>query len=296
MKKFISIILVLLVLTGCSGNNQDNVKIKVVATIFPQYDWVREIAGDSDNIELTLLLNKGVDLHSYQPSANDILAVSSCDIFIYVGGESDEWVADVLARAKNKDMTVINLLDVLKESLHEEETVEGMQGEEEDGEENAEYDEHIWLSLKNAQLACGAIKDALSQKDSENKAIYEANCNSYVEKLQSLDKQYEDAVAGAKRKTVLFCDRFPFRYLTDDYGIKYYAAFVGCSAESEASFETITFLANKVDELGLSSVIALEGTEHKIAQTVISATKLNRSLTDELIALPISIMVSRGMP
>ena len=462
MKKYISILLAAVMAVGClagcgqknsneQADNTDDVKLKVVTTIFPEYDWVKEIAGDEiSNIDLTMLLDNGVDLHSYQPTSEDILKISDCDLFVYVGGESDSWVDDALKNATNKDMQVINLLDVLKDSIKTEESMPGMQAEEghnhgyahfedsdvqdrtlsdwdgdwqsvypylqdgvldevmekkaESGEKTAEeykeyyengyktdvsqitidaenntmcfvkngvaskatyeykgyqiydyesgsrgvryffeatsgdadapkyvqfsdhgiapgkaehfhiyagndgfdalseemenwptyypadmsgkeiaedmleheekeYDEHVWLSLKNAQTLCKAIAEALETADPEHKDVYAANVDSYLEKLSSLDGQYQDAVANASQKTLLFGDRFPFRYMVDDYGLKYYAAFAGCSAESEASFETISFLAKKVDELGLKNIMTIENSDQKIAKTIRDNTK-----------------------
>ena len=258
-----------------SASQSDEKPLKIVTTIFPEYDWVREILGDkADNAELTMLLDNGVDLHSYQPTADDIIKISDCDLFIYVGGESDGWVEDALKEATNKDMQVINLLDVLGEQVKEEEVVEGMEAEEEESEDEdePEYDEHVWLSLKNAKTLCNAITDALETIDPANKDVYAANAASYLEKLAALDSEYQSMVDNAARKTVLFGDRFPFRYLVDDYGLNYYAAFVGCSAETEASFETVSFLSGKVDELGLPCVLTIEGAQHKIAETIVQNT------------------------
>ena len=258
-----------------SASQSGSKPLKIVTTIFPEYDWVREILGDkADNAELTMLLDNGVDLHSYQPTADDIIKISDCDLFIYVGGESDGWVEDALKEATNKDMQVINLLDVLGEQVKEEEVVEGMEAEEEESEDEdePEYDEHVWLSLKNAETLCNAINDALETIDPANKDVYAANAAAYLEKLAALDGEYQSMVDNAARKTVLFGDRFPFRYLVDDYGLNYYAAFVGCSAETEASFETISFLSGKVDELGLPCVLTIEGAQHKIAETIVQNT------------------------
>ncbi len=258
-----------------SALQSDDKPLKIVTTIFPEYDWVREILGDkADNAELTMLLDNGVDLHSYQPTADDIIKISDCDLFLYVGGESDGWVEDALKEATNKDMQVINLLDVLDEQVKEEEVVEGMEAEEEESEDEdePEYDEHVWLSLKNAETLCNAITDALETIDPANKDAYAANAAAYLEKLAALDGEYQTVVDNAARKTVLFGDRFPFRYLVDDYGLNYYAAFVGCSAETEASFETISFLSGKVDELGLPCVLTIEGAQHKIAETIVQNT------------------------
>lgn len=254
--------------------------ISIVTTIFPEYDWVKNIAGENPaNAEITMLLDSGVDLHSYQPTAEDIAKIANCDMFIYVGGESDEWVDDALKEATNKDMVVINLLDTLGDDIKEEEVVEGMEAEEEEGEEGeeVEYDEHVWLSLKNAAKLCSAIKDGMIAIDEAGKDVYEKNATDYISKLEALDAEYDNAVKSGSKKTVLFADRFPFRYLVDDYGLDYYAAFVGCSAETEASFETITFLSKKVDELGLSSILTIEGQDKKIADTV----KQNTSKKDQ---------------
>ena len=273
MKKIITLMLVAVLavcaLSGCgtskSGEDTKDKKIKIVTAIFPEYDWVMQILGDkADKADVTMLLDKGVDLHSYQPSTADIAKISEADVFIYVGGESDEWVEDVLKQAKNKNLKVINLMDVMGDKAKEEEVKEGMQPEEEehaeeakDGkeEEEVEYDEHVWLSLKNAKIFTKKIADVLSEVDKDDAKTYQANYESYAKKLDDLDKKYADAVASAKNKTLVFGDRFPFRYLVNDYGLDYYAAFVGCSAESEASFETVTFLAKKIDELGLGNVL-----------------------------------------
>jgi zinc transport system substrate-binding protein len=204
-------------------------------------------------------------------------------MFIYVGGESDEWVEDALKEATNKDMTVINLLEVLGDSAKEEEMVEGMQeseheheGEEADEHEHeegeAEYDEHVWLSLRNAATLTDSISKELQRIDAANASVYKINSDTYIKKLNELDEQYSDSVSASNVKTLLFGDRFPFRYLTDDYGLTYYAAFVGCSAETEASFETITFLAGKVDELSLHAVLTIEGNDHRIAETIVQNT------------------------
>ena len=266
-------------------------KIKVVSTIFPSYDWAKEVVGDlKDSYDFTLLLDKGTDLHSYQPTADDIAKIAEADLFIYVGGESDGWVDDALKVATNKDMKVINLVEVLGDKAKTEEVVEGMQAEEEEehsgeiaegGEEN-EIDEHVWLSLKNASGYVKSIEEALADIDKKNAAIYEKNASAYISKLNDLDKEYKDVVDASTNKTVLFGDRFPFRYLVDDYGLKYYAAFVGCSAETEASFNTVVFLANKVDELNLGDVLTIENSDGKIAKTIIDNTKDKNKNVDVL--------------
>ena len=263
-------------LSACGNNNKED-KISVVCTIFPEYDWAKEVVGENNNIELTLLLDNGMDLHNYEPSVADIAKISTCDLFIYVGGESDDWVANALSYATNKNMQVINLLDVLGDKKKEEEQKEGMQGEEETGneqEEEVEYDEHVWLSLKNAQIFVTEIANKLSIIDSANKDNYSANATAYNAKLNTLDTEYQAVVDAGTTKTLLFGDRFPFRYLVDDYKLDYFAAFVGCSAETEASFETITFLAGKVDELNLKVILQIETSkDSKIANTIKENTK-----------------------
>ena len=280
MKRIIAITLCLMMLacfmTGCGTPSAKGDKLSIVTTIFPEYDWVKQILGDkAEHADVVMLLDNGVDLHSYQPTADDIIRISTCDLFIYVGGESDEWVEDALKESTNKDMAVINLLEVLGKDVKEEEIKEGMHEEAHDHDhgEETEYDEHVWLSLKNAVKLCGYIAEKLGSIDAENKDAYIQNANAYIEKLNALDGKYREAVNAGSTKTLLFGDRFPFRYLTDDYGLDYYAAFVGCSAESEASFETILFLANKADELGLKAILQIDGADGKIARTVRDTTK-----------------------
>ena len=460
MKKIMGLLVVLClltnVMTGCGTNYKSENSLSIVTTIFPAYDWVRQILGnEAENAEITLLLDSGADLHSYQPTADDIVKISACDIFIYVGGHSDGWVQDVLARTDSKDRVVINLMEVLGNAVKQEEIVSGMEHDHEHehddiSEENitdrslaefngewqsiypllldgtldkfleqqaaedvngnadketmrekyraiwacdvsglkiagnsisfiyadgttttAEYtyagysieyaddgcisgvryqfetasedapkyiqlddhnhessetehfhiyfgnesfdkllhsettpyfikadltdeeiieclidqeydkkhedDEHIWLSLKNAEIICRALSQELSVIAPEHAETYAANTEAYCEKLAVLDQKYKSAVDEAPVDTLLFADRFPFRYLTDDYGIEYYAAFSGCSAESEASFETVIFLAGKLDELKLSAVLTIEGSDRKLAQTIINASSAHNA-------------------
>lgn len=304
-------------LAGCGDNKSDSQgekKLKIVTTVFPEYDWTRQILGErakDKDVELSMLLDNGVDLHNYQPSAEDIAKISECDMFIYVGGESDKWAEDVLKKAKNKKMVVINLVKEMGKSVKEEEIKEGMQeedGEHDEGEisdsehsddktggehqhkhkagekeksktktpkeeENEpEYDEHVWLSVKNAVFLSKKIEQGLEKVDGSNAKSYRNNLKNYTQALNNLDNEYAKLLRKAPVKTLLFGDRFPFRYLVNDYGIDYYAAFVGCSAESEASFKTIKFLAGKVDELDLKHIIKIEKSEDKIAKTIIKNT------------------------
>lgn len=259
-------------------------KLNIVTTIFPEYDWTRNILGNREaDVNLTMLLDNGTDLHSFQPAVKDIMKVSSCDLLIYVGGESDQWIEDALESAQNKDMKTINLMEVLGDTIKEEETVEGMQDSEHEhghedehaheGEDEKEYDEHVWTSMRNASVICDAIAETLEEMDPENKEIYQTNAENYKAKLSTLDQKYQETVDTDRQNTLIFADRFAFRYLVDDYGLNYYAAFSGCSAESEASFKTVTFLAGKLDELGIKTVLTIEKSDDRIAQTVIENTK-----------------------
>ena len=277
MKKILKTLIVpALFLAGCAKTEipaeppQDK-PLTIVATTFPLYDWTRTLLGNQlENTDLTLLLNKGADLHNYQPTADDIMKISDCDVFIYVGGESDEWVEDALKSAVNPDMTVISLLEVLGDSAYTEEESEGMQAEDhEHEEEEEEYDEHVWLSLRNAEVFCRAITDVLKEKAPDHAEEYENNLAAYTGELKALDEAYAEVTGTAAKHVLLFGDRFPFRYLTEDYGLEYYAAFAGCSAETEASFETVRFLAEKVSELQLDHVMVIESGDGKIARTII---------------------------
>ncbi len=286
MKKMFALLTCMALLCGALGSctspspadTGSDRKLSIVTTIFPEYDWVMNILGEkAADAEVSLLLDSGVDLHSYQPSADDMVRISHADLVICTGGASESWVEDALRGAASPDRKVIRLLNCLGDRLREEEIVEGMEEEteeEEAGEMDGgpEYDEHVWLSLKNTALLCGEIRDVLCALDPESRAIYIANTMSYLEQLNALEARYQETVDRSARRPLLFGDRFPFRYLTEDYGLEYYAAFPGCSAETEASFETVAFLAGKVDELGLDTVLTLEGTEPDMAETIIGNT------------------------
>ena len=318
MKKIISILLTLTLIAtlfaGCgnqqsvpSSANDTTGKVKVVTTVFPVYDWAREILGqEAEHVDLTLLLKNGVDLHSYQPSAEDLAAIADADVFVYVGGHSDTWVADALKNESNPNRIAINLFDVLGDSLKPLELSEGMehhhdhgdhdehdhdehdhdehqhdehQHDEHEHEEHehhhhdGENDENVWLSLTRAKAVVQAMAEEIAKADPAFADIYLSNAKNYEAKFDSLDQAYRDTVNSSSVNTLVFADRFPFFYMTDDYGLKYYAAFTGCSAESEASFETVTILAHKIDELSLNNVINIENRTHKIPETVIESTK-----------------------
>ena len=263
MKKRLLMILsaLILLLAGC-GQRKDEQKLQVVAAIFPEYDWVRQIVGEDDSVEITLLVDDGVDPHSFQPSVSDMVTAANCDLLIYGGGESDRWLEKL--EATNPNRKDIALLPLLGERAHEEEIVEGMEAEAEEG----EMDEHVWLSLRNADLFCQAITEALCSLNPEKSDAYRTNLSAYQQQLSALDAQYRKAVANAAKDTIVVCDRFPFRYLVEDYGIQYYAAFPGCSAETGASFETVVFLSDKIKELNLNALLVTESSDGRLAQTV----------------------------
>lgn len=265
-------------LIGCAAekpSDNNSGRLSIVCTNFSEYDWTREIIGDTDSADIRYLLESGMDIHNYQPSAQDMMTISDCDMFIYVGGESESWVDDALKSVKNKDMKVIKLFESVGINIREEEHKEGMQEEHvhTDDDDEEEYDEHVWLSLDNAKLICSDICSSLCELDSANADKYKSNLAAYTDKLSALDEEYSDMAESADTKTLLFGDRFPFRYLLDDYGLDYYAAFKGCSAETEASFETIANLAEKMDELDLDTVFIIENSDDSIAKSIISSSK-----------------------
>jgi len=267
----LSAILILCGLSGCGDNNSGSDtagdtgggKLSVVATIFPQYDFVREIAGD--NVDLTMLLSPGSESHSYEPTPQDIITIQECDVFIYVGGESDAWVEKILESMDTDNMKIIALMDCV--DAVEEEIIEGMEGGGEET-EAAEYDEHVWTSPKNAKLIVQNISDTLCEIDSENTELYKENTNAYLEALDELDTAFQTAVDKAERTTIVFGDRFPFRYLADDYGLTYYAAFPGCATETEASAATVAFLIDKVSDENIPVVFYIEFSNEKMADTI----------------------------
>ena len=277
MKKILAPILIIALIAasfaGCGSSSvpvSGGEKLSIVTTTFPIYDWTLNVLGDNPaGAGLTMMLDSGVDMHSFQPSASDIVKLSGCDLFIYVGGESDSWVNDVLKEAVNKNMHVLNLLDVLGDAAKTED-------------DEPEYDEHIWLSLNNAELLTKAIADELSELDIANAQLYSGNAEAYIKQLSALDSDYRALVDVSEYDTLVFGDRFPFRYMTEDYGLSCYAAFGGCSAESEASFETITFLAGKIDELNLPCIFKIEDGNTRIAETIIANTKAKNQKIIEL--------------
>ncbi len=267
---------------GVSEGVQDDGRISVVTTIFPQYDFVRQIAGE--NVELKMLLKPGEETHSYEPTPQDIIAIQNSDIFIYVGGENDAWVEDILESMPEADMRTLKLMDCV--DTVEEEHVEGMQEqpghshEEEESHEDEteeehsvhEIDEHVWTSPVNASAIVDKIKELLVQADPENRQIYEENAEAYEAELAELDAEFRDVVDNAGRRLVVFGDRFPFRYFADEYGLDYYAAFPGCASDTEPSAATMAFLINKVKEEEIPAVLKMELSNENIANAIAEAT------------------------
>ncbi len=278
MKKIInmlSIICLIILVTGCSNDKENNDKLSIVTTIYPTYDWINEITNGSDNIEITLLGDTGIDFHSYQATTEDIVAINNADLFVYVGGESEEWVYDVLETSKNKDIEVVNLLSILGDKAiieehehHEEENHD----EHEHSNDIGHYDEHVWLSLMNAEIFVNDITNSIIKIDEANSKLYEENRDLYINKIKELEEEYAKTISESREDTLLFGDRFPFVYLTNDYDIKVHSALSGCSTESEASFEVIKELSDEINN-GISYIIDLTDRNHNIPEAINNAAK-----------------------
>ncbi len=255
--------------SGCKVNNQatDNSgKVNIVCTVFPVYDWVNKIVGEnSDKFNITLLASGG-DLHSYQPSAADIAAIHTCDLFVYVGGETDKWAEKIVATQK---LNALSLLEINKGALldawHE-------HSHDHDGEDLAVYDEHVWLSLRLAQQTVSSLCDEMCNFDAADADIYKKNTYEYCEKLKALDEEFARTVKESENKSVVFADRFPFIYMTTDYGVECYAAFPGCSSDTNAGFEVVAHLAEKVKELKKNTLLVLENSNQEVAASIINAS------------------------
>lgn len=267
---FITLALLAGVLSGCASNGDSGAKYKVICTVFSEYEWVREIASGDEDVEVKLLGN-GADMHNYSPGITDIADIKKCDMFVYVGGASDGWVSDCLENKINKKMKVVRLFDALSSRLTEEDEMD--EEHEDHDHEETEYDEHVWLSLKNAVIAADAVRQSLCEMNAEKSDLYNANYAAYKQKLEQLDAQYAEAVEKAKVRTLVFADRFPFRYMTEDYNINYYAAFPGCASQGEISARKMLELAAKIDEFSLKSVIILEGSSEDAARSIIEKTQ-----------------------
>lgn len=263
-----AVILMLSLLSSCAVI-EDTEQIHIVCTVFSQYDWVRNLITDCDNIKLTLLLDSATDMHSYQATADDIVTISSADLFIYTGGDSDSWTEDILENSAENTVKVLNLMESLgEENLccleDEEEHVH------EDGEEHHHhlYDEHIWMSPEKAVLLCAVIKEAIINLDADLSSIIEKNYEEYNEKLKNLHGSYNEVTQNSEKKMLIVADRFPFLYLVNDYSLDYCAAFVGCSAESEASAEVLINLINETKISDADTVFITETSNGDMARII----------------------------
>lgn len=265
--------------TGCSSNKENDGKLNVVTTIFASYDFTRQIVKENGNV--TMLLPPGAETHSYEPTPQDIIKISESDVFIYIGGENDQWVDEILDTIDTENIKIIKLMDLVE--TVEEEIVEGMEAEEdhEEGEatndahehdEETEWDEHVWTSPKNAITISKALAKEFEEIDKDNTKVYEENLDSYVSTLTQLDSEFEEVINNSKRDVMIFGDRFPIRYFVEEYGLKYYAAFPGCSSETEASASTVAFLIDKVKQENIPVVFKIELSTGNIANTISEAT------------------------
>lgn len=265
----VQILIILFVKVGFVA--AEDQKLNILTTIFPIYDFSRTIAAD--HADISMLLPSGADSHSYEPTPRDILKIQNADLFIYIGGESDIWVDQILTSLGDKKPQTLVLLNFV--NALPEEVVPGMQAEEEHdstGKTEIVYDEHIWLSPLNAIKMADAIAASLTESDPAHAADFEKNRVALDQKLQELDQTFRDIVSSAKRKTIIVGDRFPFRYLAEEYGLEYYAAFPGCSAEVEPSASTVAFLIDKVKAEKIPVVFYIEFSTHKIADAIANAT------------------------
>ncbi|MBQ6570403.1 MAG: zinc ABC transporter substrate-binding protein [Clostridia bacterium] len=276
MKKIISVFVALCLCTallcGCKGEGKKSDKLSIVTTIFPQYDFARAIGGDK--AEVIMLASPGSEVHSFEATLSDIAKIEQCDLFIYVGGESESWLDSVFEAMGSSCPEKIALMDMVEPRL--EQYIEGM--ERENGEDEEEYDEHVWTSVKNCAVIAEEICSAMCKADPANEEYYRANAADIIAGLGELDKTFEEITLNAKRKTLVFAERFPFAYFAADYGLDCYAAFKGCSSETEPSLATISFLTDKVKQSGLPAVFYIEFSTEKVADTICAATGAKKLL------------------
>ena len=267
MKKILAIIFIcILILTGCA--KKDEVNITIVTTNFPSYDFARAITKNVNGIKVKMVVNPGVDTHDFEPTPKDIIDIKESDLFIYVGGDSDEWVSDILNDMEKENTKIVKLLDLVE--VIPEENVEGM--EEELIEEEEDLDEHVWTSPVNAIEIVEKLKNKIIEIDNNNSNLYEKNASDYIEKIKDIDNKIVDIVSNSKRKVLVFADRFPILYFVKQYSLDYYAAFKGCAHETEASAKTISFLISKIKEEKIPVVFHIELSNSKIADTIKNET------------------------
>lgn len=260
MKKIIAVFLILLLLltSGCStpAKDEDEGKLKIIATIFPQYDFARHLAGDKAQVQM--LITPGTESHSFEPTTSDIMDINECDIFIYTGGESDSWIDDLLENTDNPSMKIISLLDCVDTHI-----------EDHHHEHNHSHtDEHVWTSPVNSMKICEEICSVMCEKDPANADYYNHNLTEYLDELGELDKNFREVAENSQRNTMIFADRFPLKYFAQEYNLSHYAAFSGCSDDTEPSAATVAMLIDKVKEENIPVVLKIELSSDSIASTV----------------------------
>lgn len=289
LKTFSLLISAILLLTFCACSSSapmdtSPASLNILCTGFSQYDWVKNIVGDNRGIEVSILLGKGADIHNYQPTAEDIIKITNSDMIVLTGGESDKALLDIVKGSSNPDMIIFNMMSELGEDA-----LLCVNHSQNPNQHNhldvSEYDEHIWLSVKNAEILCKRLLEEIIFLDPEGADSYNNNAAVYLELLSTLDGEYTETIEASASKELIFADRYPFAYLARDYGLKCYAAFPGCSTETNASFDTILSLSEKIDELGLTSVLTIDGSISNIDESVILNAKSNNIKTLSLESL-----------
>lgn len=266
MKKIMLTLMIFLstvLISGCKKTEEK--KLNIVTVNFPSYDFARAIVKDNKDVNLEMLVKPGEEVHSFEPTPKDIINIQKSDLFIYTGGESDKWVEDIIKETKKNKTKVIKLMDLV--NLKKEEITEGMEAEDEE-----EYDEHVWTSLKNAIQITNKIRKEIELIDPSNKELYNKNAEKYTSKINQIDTEIKSIVETSKRKELIFGDRFPVRYFIDDYNLKYFAAFPGCAEETEASAKTLKFLIDKVKKDEIKTVLKIEMSNGLVAKQIAKET------------------------
>lgn len=266
MKRITALIISILLtfsLIGCTGqNSEDDGTVSIVVTAFPHYDFARHLTMGVENVEIKMLIPPGSEVHSYEPSPSDILAISTCDMFIYTGGESDTWANSILESSGNDSMKIISFMDIC--------TPDGNISEHE--EHNHEYDEHVWTLPLFSETICEEIAGALCDIDKKNADVYSKNLSDCIEEFSALDAEFSDIMSSAKRDSIIVADRFPFTHFANHYGLKYHAAYPGCSSSTEPSASVIAELSEQVKHENIHYVFTIEFSNQKIAKNVIYGT------------------------
>ena len=271
LRKTLSLLVAgVLLLAAIPAMAESTPTLSIVTTIYPQYDFTRAVAGDLATVQLTMLLKPGAEMHSYEPTPQDIIAIRNADLFIYVGGESDEWVEGILDSMQDSSVRVLRLVDMVPTVT--EEQVEGMESDEEEAAGEPELDEHVWTSPVNAIAMVNTIRDEMIAEDPADAETFTANAGAYVAKLQALDTSFREVVSTAKRTELIFGDRFPMRYFTKEYGLTYYAAFPGCSTQTEPSAQTVAFLIDRVKQDAVPYILYPELSTHQVADAISAET------------------------